>query len=318
MNIEHLKIFYYTAKLKSFTKAAEFLNITQPSVTRLIYDFQDKLGLVLLNKNGKNFVLTAPGERLYSMAEKIFEIEINIEECVRDFRQQKSGVINILTTETYGAHFMPEFVTEFKRVCPDINLNVTTLPNDQVVDKTSRLECDFGIISKKIKNPKLITKNLLEERIVLISAPDSPLAEKNMMMPKEVDNLPMIMFEQDCGTNDAVMKFKKKNNLNFDVRYMFSNSESVKSLVKKGLGYALISKNVIKNEVARNELVEINVLDETLLRQFYIIYHREKYISNTLKNFFDIMIAWSDNYTKKIHRELEKIIVMRDRQHIKQ
>ncbi|MCP5514609.1 MAG: LysR family transcriptional regulator [Spirochaetales bacterium] len=307
MNTEHLKIFYYTAKFKNFTKAAEFLNITQPSVTRLIYDFQDKLGLVLINKNGKSFVLTDPGKKIYEMAEKIFEIELKIEECVRDIQQQKSGIINILTTETYGAHFMPEFLVEYKRLYPGIMINVTTLPNDQVVDLTSRLECDFGIISKKLKNQKLLVKNLLEEKIVLISAPDKPLAKRKELSPREVNNLPIILFEEECGTNEAVMKFKKKNNLEFDVRCIFSNSESVKSLVKKGLGYAFISRNVIKNEVARNELVEINVLDETLVRQFYIIYHKEKYISNTLKTFIDIMIEWSDKYTEKIRQEITQI-----------
>jgi len=307
MNTEHLKIFYYTAKFKNFTKAAEFLNITQPSVTRLIYDFQDKLGLVLINKNGKSFVLTDHGKKIYEMAEKIFEIELKIEECVRDIQQQKSGIINILTTETYGAHFMPEFLVEYKRLFPGIMINVTTLPNDQVVDLTSRLECDFGIISKKLKNQKLLVKNLLEEKIVLISAPDKPLAKRKELSPREVNNLPIILFEEECGTNEAVMKFKKKNNLEFDVRCIFSNSESVKSLVKKGLGYAFISRNVIKNEVARNELVEINVLDETLVRQFYIIYHKEKYISNTLKTFIDIMIEWSDKYTEKIRQEITQI-----------
>ncbi len=307
MNIEHLKIFYYTAKFKNFTKAAEFLNITQPSVTRLIYEFQDKLGLVLINKNGKSFVLTDPGKKIYEMAEKIFEIELKIEECVRDIKQQKSGIINILTTETYGAHFMPEFLVEYKRLYPGILLNVTTLPNDQVVELTSHLECDFGIISKKLKNQKLLVKNLLEEKIVLISAPGKPLAKRKELSPQEVNNLPIILFEEECGTNEAVMKFKKKNNLEFDVRCIFSNSESVKSLVKKGLGYAFISRNVIKNEVARNELVEINVLDETLVRQFYIIYHKEKYISNTLKTFIDIMIEWSDKYTEKIKQEITRI-----------
>ena len=308
MNIEHLKIFYYTAKLKSFTKAAAYLNITQPSVTRLIYELQDKLGLVLINKSGKSFVLTDSGEKIYNLAEKIFEVEKNIEECVRDIQQQRSGIINIMTTETYGAHFMPEFVLDYKKKCPEILLNVTTLPDDQVVNITSRLECDFGIISKKIKNAKLITKVLLEEKIVLISAPGMPLANKKILTPREINNLPMVMFEEECGTNEAVFKFKKKNNLDFDVKCVFSNSESVKSLVKKGIGYAFISKNVIKNEVARNELVEIKIPDETLVRHFYIIYHRDKYISNTLKTFLDIMSEWSDKYTVGIHREIEAII----------
>ena len=103
MNLYHLKTFYYTAKYKSLTKAADVLCITQPAVTKQIKQLQSHYDLKFLDIIGKKVVLTDAGEHLYSIADKIFDMESQAEESIRDFQQYSKGKINILSCESFGA-----------------------------------------------------------------------------------------------------------------------------------------------------------------------------------------------------------------------
>ena len=140
MNLDNLKSFYYTAKFSSFTKAAGHLDITQPSVTRQVQDLQEKTGLTLINKTGKRFILTDAGVMIYNMAADIFESEARIEESIRDYKRQKKGNILINTINSFSSYYLPDFMPDFINQYPDIKVSVYAMPNENVVNTTSRME----------------------------------------------------------------------------------------------------------------------------------------------------------------------------------
>ena len=96
MNLYHLKTFYFTAKYKSLTKAAEFLCITQPAVTKQIKQLQSHYNLKFLDIIGKKVILTDAGLNLYTIAERIFDMESQAEEAIKDFQEYNKGKISIL------------------------------------------------------------------------------------------------------------------------------------------------------------------------------------------------------------------------------
>ncbi len=306
MNLYHLKTFYHTAKHRSFTKAADELCITQPAVTRQIQELQSTYDLTLFNRVGKKIILTDAGEALYSLAEKIFELETQVEESIRDFQQQKSGKISIVTTETFGAFYLPGVVIEFNRKFPDIYVSVLTLTDTYVIDSISRLTNDLGFISKEISHPKIVVKEILKENIVLVTNPENPLAKYNDLEPSALNNLPIIMPEVGCGSRKVISDFKKRHNIRFNVVCEFSNNESIKALVRDGIGITLISKNVVKNDIKRGDLVAINVNDPNLTRRFYITYHKEKYFTKSIAEFIALTNQWSTEYMKTLSQETRK------------
>ena len=225
MNLYHLKTFFYTAKCGSYTKAADILCITQPAVTRQIQELQSTYDLILFNKIGKKVILTNAGEALYTLAEKIFELETQVEETVRDFQQQKSGKIKIVTAETFGAYYLPEIIINFNKKFPDIFVSVDTYNDYYVVENVSKLEYDFGFLSKEMEHPKIVIKELFDESIVMVVNPSHPFASKKIIEPKELDNIPIIMPELESGTRNVLNEFQKKYNVKFDIVCEFSNSD---------------------------------------------------------------------------------------------
>jgi len=299
MNLDNLKSFYYTAKFSSFTKAAGHLDITQPSVTRQVQDLQEKTGLTLINKTGKRFVLTDAGVMIYNMAVEIFDSEARIEESIRDYKRQKKGNVVINTINSFSSYYLPDFMPDFLNQFPDIKVSVFAMPNENVVNTTIRMENDFGIVSHKVKNPKIISREIFNENFVLISSPDSELSKNKKINPAELDKLPMILFEKGSGTMDTVDQFTKRNKIKFKTVCVLSDTEAVKNMVMHGAGYAVISKKVVEKEVLSGELAALHIDDSDLSRKFYMIYHVDKYFSDNLKNFINIMFAWAKGYSKQ-------------------
>lgn len=299
MNLYHLKTFFYTAKYKSHTKAANILCITQPAVTRQVQELQSTSGLILFNRIGKKNILTDAGEALYLLAEKIFELETQVEESIRDFQQQKSGKISIAAAETFAGFYLPRMIINFSRKYPDIFISVITLNDDYVVENISRLTYDIGFLSKEVFNPKIVVRELFTEDIIMVTSPDHPLANRNTIEPKELDGLPIIMPEANSGTRNVLDEFQKKYNLQFNIVCEFSNNDAAKYLVQEKMGISLISRNVVWKEIKRGDLATLNVNDSYLSRKYYITYHKEKYFTKILAEFISIVHQWSEDYMKQ-------------------
>jgi len=148
MNLYQLRVFYYTAKLGSISKAADQLFITQPAVTKQIKSFQEHY------------------KALYDSAKTLFEIESQVEEIIRDFQQLKSGNLNILTSESFGAYYLPPILSLFHRAYPDVNILANILTVDEVIDNTLKLNCDIGFVSFIRENPRIVAKEILEDIIM--------------------------------------------------------------------------------------------------------------------------------------------------------
>jgi len=117
--------------------------------------------LILFNRVGEKIILTDAGETLYSLAEKNYELETQVEESIRDFQQQKSGKISVVTTETFGAFYLPEIVIDFYRKFPDIYVSVLTLTYGYVIDSISKLSNDLGIINNLVAGNSWRKNNII-------------------------------------------------------------------------------------------------------------------------------------------------------------
>ena len=296
MNLYHLKTFFYTAKYRSYTKAADVLCITQPAVTRQIQEFQSTYDLTLFNKIGKKVILTDAGEALYILAERIFELETQVEETVRDFQQQKSGRISIATAETFGAYYLPEIIVNFNYKLPDIFVSVATYNDHYVVENISKLTYDLGFLSKETFHPKITVKELFDEKILLVVAPSHPFAKKKIIEPKELDGIHIVMPETGSGTEEVVDEFRKKYNIQFEIICEFSNSDSIKTLVQQGMGITFISNKVVERELKRGDLVGIDLNVPELTRKYFLTYHKEKYFTRIITEFIEMTYKWSNDY----------------------
>ena len=301
MNLNQLKIFYMAAKRGNLSKAAEDLFITQPAVTKGIQRLQEHYDIRLMDRFGKKMVLTNAGEVLFKIAEKIFELEKHAEENIRELKQRKKGRIRIQASESFGAYYLPSIMNPFSKAHPLINISVNILPSEHVVAKIAELECDIGFISYPIEHEKIHIRVILEDQLVFILPPDHAICRQKRFKPQDLEGNPMIVHEKKSTPHQAFHTFVKKNNITVTSSLELSSNRAIKLAVENGLGIALISRKVAEEEIRNGKLAAIPVPDQSIKRKFYLVHHKEKFISDTLQGFIDQVDDWAKEYSLQLY-----------------
>lgn len=298
MNFNQLKAFYFAVKFGSYSAAAEALYITQPAITKQIQQLEATYGIKFLNRFGKKMVLTDAGENLYDFADKIFHMESQAEESLRDFQQRKSGRLRIHSSESFGAYYLPFIINIFRKKYPNIHISVNIFPNQEVIENTIKLENDLGFISYPFEHKKLVIQEVVEDRLVLIVPPSHPFSRLKLLHPQKLDGQSVIMHEKGSATREIVDTFIQRNNLSVSIALELSNNEAIKRAVEEGAAVSLISEHVVAEEVKRKKLKSIPLTDPTMKRKFYLIHHKDKYLSHPLQMFLYMLHQWASEYNK--------------------
>jgi len=296
MNINQLKIFYLAAKKRNLSLAAEELFITQPAVTKGIQRLQEYYEMKFVDHIGKKLVLTDAGEVLYEIAEKIFELESKAEESIRDFQLRKRGRMRILSSESFGDYYLPRIIIPFSKAYPLVRITMNILPTEQVVENTAMLNNDLGFISYPVEHKKLLVKEVLEDQLVIITPPNHPLARHPDLAPRHLEDQMLIMHESGSAPRKAFESYIRKNALDVEVHLELSSNRAIKRAVEDGLGIALISRKVANEEIVSKRLIAIPLSDPSMTRRFYMVHHKDKYLSESLQNFITMVFKWSADY----------------------
>jgi len=293
MNLNQLKIFYAAVKAGNLSVAAGELCITQPAVTKGIQRLQEHYELKLIDHIGKKLILTDAGEALYAIAEKIFEMEGHAEEIIRDFQQRQRGHIRILSSESFGDYYLPQVIIPFCKAYPLVKVSMDILPTDLVVENTASLKCDIGFISYPVEHEKLTVRDVLEDKLVIITSRSHPLAHKTMLKPHDLQGQAVIMHEKGSAPRRAIEEFIQRHTITVSIPMELTSNRAIKRAVEHGIGIALISQKVAEEEIEEKRLRAIPMADPSFKRKFYLIHHKEKYISESLQRLMDMVAQWA-------------------------
>ncbi len=300
MNLNQLKIFYLAAKRRNLSVAAAELFITQPAVTKGLQRLQEYYEMKFVDHIGKKLVLTDAGEVLYEIAEKIFELESKAEESIRDFQERKRGRIRILSSESFGDYYLPRIIIPFSKAYPLVRITMNILPTEQVIENTAALNNDLGFISYPVEHKKLLVKEILEDQLVIITPPDHPLGRYPTLEPSNLEDQLLIMHETGSAPRQALESYIRKNDLAVNVHLELSSNRAIKRAVADGIGIALISRRVANEEILNKRLIAIPLSDPSMTRKFYMVHHKDKYLSESLQNFIDMVFKWAAEYMRAL------------------
>ncbi len=296
MNLGQLKIFYVAGKMGSLSKAAEELYVTQPAVTKGIQKLQDHYEIKLFNRFGKKMVLTDAGEALFEIAEKIFELETQAEDTIRDFLQQKSAHIRINSSETFGAYYLPSIINPISKKYPNIRFSINILPSYLVVEQVAALNNDVGFISYPIENEKVTCRAILEDHMIFVAPPDHPLANKKQLTHRDLLGHPMIVHEKGSYSHEITIDFFNKHNLEILITLELSSNKAMKKAVEDGLGIAIVSRYTALRHLHMKKLVELSFPGPPITRRYYMVHHKDKYFSKTLSKLTSKVDEWAAQY----------------------
>ena len=234
--LRQLQVFEAIVRLGSFTRAAEELFLTQPTVSMQIKKLTDVLGLPLFEHVGRNVEPTEAGLALYKSSRELFETLANLEMTVADLKGLKIGRLRmgVITTAKYLA---PEILGEFSRLYPGIDLALKVTNRERIIERMHRNEDDLYIMGQAPDDELEVEAFPFAPNPLVVMAPrDHPLVGKKNIALSEIIEQPFIMREPGSGIRDATLRLFAAQDLRPRVRMELGSNEAIKHAVVGGLG----------------------------------------------------------------------------------
>jgi DNA-binding transcriptional LysR family regulator len=258
-----LKTFMTVAKFKNFTRASEVLNITQPAVSQHIRFLEEEYEVKLFNREGKEVKLTEEGEILYKHSKEIqlhykaLEVELKNKNAIN--RTYKIGA-----SMTIGGYILPAILGKYKRVHSNTKLFLQVSNTSNILDKLSNGDIDLAIVEGDFDRNKFLHKKLKDDELALEVSKEHQFAKRTEVDLKEVLKGELILRGKGSGTRNILeKKLMELNIINNELTgYMEIGSISaIKSLINANLGYSIISKETIFNEIKSGDIKVVPIKD---------------------------------------------------------
>ena len=284
IDFRHLETFCRIAELKSFSKAADDLFLTQPTVSGHILSLEKTLSLHLFDRTNREVRLTKAGEIFLKYASKILTSRKDLLNALIEFSQGIRGELSLGASTIPGEYLLPKLMGDFKKEHPHMNISLKIADTKEITQYVLQDNVELGIIGAKLNHPSLLYEKYEEDEIMVVAPPDHHLLTQKKRVNVEVLlKEPWIIREEGSGTQMAVeraLKRKGKSLKQFNVVMEMGSTSSVKEGVKAKLGLAFISKRAVEEELNQNLLSRINVEGiEPISRQIYIVSHRGRTFS---------------------------------------
>jgi DNA-binding transcriptional LysR family regulator len=257
MNIANIEAFVYVYHLGSFSKAAEALYLTQPSVTARIQSLERELNTKLFHRIGKNVLLTETGKQVLPYAQDILQtyqrVKLNIQQ------DSKKNELIIGCSLTISNYLLPDLLQSFRKKYPEVSIQVYTGHSQDILDKVLNKEVHFGI-ARTVSNPKIETHSILVDPLRLVVPKGHPLFGLSRPIPlKTVSREPLIFLERNSIDWLMVHGLFEANQLDPYVALQVDNIEAAKKMVKKGIGISFLPQLCIKEELSSGDLWELSI-----------------------------------------------------------
>ncbi|MBS0017721.1 MAG: LysR family transcriptional regulator [Arthrospira sp. SH-MAG29] len=287
--LHQLKVFEAVARHGSFTRAAEELLITQPTVSSQVKHLSQAVGLPLFEQIGKQLYLTDAGEELQATCHDIFQRLEHFEMTIADLKGAKQGRLS-LSVVTTAKYFIPRLLGSFCQNYPAIDISLQVINHQQITQRMLANQDDLYILSQPPEDIDLCTKAFLDNPLVVVAPSNHPLVGKTQIPIEALNNEAFIMRESGSGTRRAVQKLFDKSKVSVRVRLELGSNEAIKQAIAGGLGISVLSKHTLNSDGDRRELTTLDVVGFPIQRCWYAAYLNGKQLSVVAQTFLEYLL----------------------------
>ena len=274
-----LEVFYTVARRMSFTKAAATLFITQPAVTKHIYELEQQYNNKLFERNGNRIKLTRAGEVLLGHTEQLFDIYREIEFDMNALVDKKEGTLRLGASTTIAQYVIAPLLAGFHQKFNGIKLQLVNGNTEQIERALLNKEIGLGIVEGRSKNHEISYSEFIKDEIVLVCGKNHPLAGRTELDPALLNSSSFVIREQGSGTLEVIDYALKQLGMamaELKIEIQLGSTESIKSYLMHSNCLAFISIHAITNELMQGSLRVIDVAGLNIIRDFYFIHLQGK------------------------------------------
>lgn len=288
MDINQLEVLIAVAQEKSFSRAAETLNRTQPAISQAIRRLEQEIGEKLFDRSSKDGTLTTAGEVLLVYAKQMINLRKTAQTAVRELRDLHHGKVTISANEHTVFYLLP-IIREFRKRYPSIKVEVSRGVASRIPTEVMAREVELGVISFKTADESVKSMPVFQDELALIVAPSHPLANKKSVSVRELGLESFIAHNAPSPYREKVIETFEKYKTQLNISVELPSLEAIKRLVEAGTGIALVPKLTAEAEISSGRLMALSVNEMKLERKLHIIYRRNSELSHAAKVFLQLV-----------------------------
>ena len=279
MDIRALEIFCNIVELKSFSKAAAAVYLTQPTVSGHIKGLEEFVGLRLLDRLGREVVPTKAGELLYGYAKQVLALRNQAIQALDEHKGSLKGHLIIGGSNIPGEYVLPGLLARFKARYPEIFVTLKIADSRAIVRGVLEGTCELGAVGARFDDGQLVYVKLLEDELVLALPADHRWADRSVVTPAELLEQPMILREVGSGSRKVFEEALRAARLDpraLKVVAELGSTEAIRQALRSGAGISVVSLRAIQDDLERGALRTVPLADMKLRRDFYLVYHKNR------------------------------------------
>jgi len=298
--LRQLQVFEAIVRLGSFTRAAEELFLTQPTVSMQIKKLADAMGLPLFEHVGRNVRPTEAGLELYQSCRRIFETLANLEMKMADLKGVRSGRLRLGVIST-AKYFAPEVLGEFCQLYSGIDVALKVSNRDRIIDRINANEDDLYIMGQAPTDQLDVVSYPFAPNPLVVMAPRNHalVGQKNITLERIAEES-FILREPGSGIRDATLKIFEQKHLKPKVRMELGSNEAIKHGIVGGLGLSVLSLHTLTLEGPNGPVALLDVEGFPVMRQWYLVHHKNKELSLVAKAFLEFALELEPKLRKRM------------------
>jgi DNA-binding transcriptional LysR family regulator len=289
LDIGQVEAFVQVAEHSSFSRAAEVLQLTQPSITARIQALERELSEELFERGGRGVRLTDAGHAFIPFAERILQTLQEGRDAVDEVRNVQLGSLRVGSALTISTYVLPKILNTFRQRYRGVEVVIRTGRSEQVLQMLQSDEVQVGIV-RSITHPNVETVHLYDDKIVLVAYPGHPFAERREATVAEAAAQPIILFDRGSSYYGMINSFFRQAGVIPNVAMELDSLEATKRMAEEGLGVALVPEVTIGRELETGMLVKVDLIDApSIIRPISLVFRRNRKRPRTVQAFMDTL-----------------------------
>ena len=286
--LRQLEVFEAIVRFGSFTRAAEELFLTQPTVSLQIKKLTDVVGLPLFEQIGKKIYLTDAGRELHQMNLDIFERFERFEMVTSNMKGMKAGKLRLAVVTT-AKYFAPRLLGMFCRQYPGIDVSLKVSNREHILERLVKNQDNLYILGQPPKEIDVIAETFLDNPLVVLASVNHPLANEKGITLKRIAKESFLSREFGSGTRIATERFFADQGLKPNIRMELGSNEAIKQAIVGGLGISILSRHTLALDMPTGQLAVLDVQGFPINRHWYYAYPAGKQLSIVAQVFLEYL-----------------------------
>jgi DNA-binding transcriptional LysR family regulator len=288
MDLHPLRAFVAVATEKSFSRAAEKLLRTQPAVSLSIQRLEDELGQKLIDRMGKELILTDAGKVALEYAHRFENLQADLENALAELRDKSAGRLTIGANESSTLYLL-EHIGEYRKKYPRVKVQIRRSQSSRIPAQLLDGELELGILTYDPEDERLRSRVIYSDHLAFIVSPKHRLADRKQVAITELGSETFIAHNVVSPYRGVVIRTFQRHKVPLRMDLEMPTVEAIRKMVERNEGVAFLPRMCVDQEVRHGLVKEVKVKELDVERQIRLVYPERRALSHAAQAFLEMV-----------------------------